>query len=365
LLKNLIFKKAKSEDYEKLNNNWKKIIDILENVKEKPFNFLRYFIFSQFDAKREDVQSKEYEWILENDSICQYSSNPMAFIKNIKNHAEAYALFLQGKNTDKSVNRFLDNIKSLTPTSRQHMSILLTAKNIEKSLFLRLCYELENLLFLMMITKQKTNEYERNFISWAKDLRGVETKIELDEFLKKNIYPIKTKLKDKFKQAFLEFKQSDTQKYKLKYILAKLTQYIEEKALGEEKPQVDLNNFLKSSMEIEHILSQELTEEVIKQFDKPDEIKRYIPKLGNLTLLEKSINASIQNQPYSSKIEPYKQSKLYLTKSIVEEIQVGSNTKIDQAVKDLKPFKKWDSQSIEERQELLKNIAIKVWNMDI
>ena len=328
LLKNLIFKKASSDDYEKLNKNWKQIIDILERVKEKPFNFLRHFIFAQYDAKRDEVQSKEYEWILENDKICQYSDNPMSFIKNVTDNAKAYSFFLQGKNLDQTFNKYLDNIRNLTSTSRQHISVLLAAKNLEKQLFLKLCRELENFLFLIIITKQKTNEYERTFISWSVKLRSVKTQEELDKFLEEEIYVIKQKLKDKFIEAFENFEESDTQKYKLKYILAKLTQYIEEKALGEEKPQSDLNIFLKSSIEIEHILPQKPSEEVVKNFDKPNEIKKYSSKLGNLTLLEKSINASIQNNSYSSKIEPYKHSKLYLTKSIVESIRVGKNSQI-------------------------------------
>ena len=365
LLKNLIFKKASSEDYENLNENWKQIIDILERVKEKPFNFLRHFIFAQYDAKRDDVQSKEYEWILENDKICQYSDNPMSFIKNVKDNAKAYSFFLQGKNSDQTFNRYLDNIKNLTSTSRQHMSVLLAAKNLEEQLFLKLCHELENFLFLIIITKQKTNEYERTFISWSVKLRSVKTQEELDKFLEEEIFVIKQKLKGKFIEAFENFEESDTQKYKLKYILAKLTQYIEEKALGKEKPQLDLNNFLKPSIEIEHILPQKPSEEVIKNFDKPNEIKKYSSKLANLTLLEKSINASIQNSSYSSKIEPYKQSKLYLTKSIVESIQVGKNSQIDRAVKNLKPFEQWTSNSIEERQKIMTNLALEVWNMRI
>ncbi|NEP77996.1 MAG: DUF262 domain-containing protein [Okeania sp. SIO3C4] len=365
LLKNLIFKNASSDDYENLNQNWKQIIDILESVKEKPFNFLRHFIFAQYNAKRDDVQSKEYEWILQNDNICKYSGNPMSFIKNVKDNAEAYSLFLQGNNIDQTLNRYLDNIKNLTSTSREHMSVLLAAKNLEEQLFLKLCRELENFLFLIIITKQKTNEYECTFISWSVKLRSVKTQEELDKFLEEEIYVIKQKLKDKFIEAFENFEESDTQKYKLKYILAKLTQYIEEKDLGEEKPQSDLNLFLKPSIEIEHILPQKPSEEVIKNFDKPNEIKKYSSKLGNLTLLEKSINASIQNSSYSSKIEPYKQSKLYLTKSIVESIQVGKNSQIDRAVKNLKPFEQWTSNSIEERQKILANLALEVWNMSI
>ncbi len=300
LLKNLIFKQASSEDFQRLSDSWKQAIDILEKVGEKPFSFLRHFIFSQFDAKREEVQNKEYEWILKNDSICNYSTHPVDFIEKTKKYAEAYTLFLQGKNHDNTPNKFLDNIKCLSPTSRQHMSLLLAAKHLEDELFLKLCWELENFWFLIIITKQKTNDYERNFISWATKLRNVQTEEELQKFIGDNINPIKRSYKNKFKQAFIEFQESDTQKYKLKYILAKLAQYIEEQALGVEAPQSDLNNFLKSSIEIEHILPQKPTQDVIKKFDEPDKIEKYITKLGNLTLLEKSINGSIQNGLFSS-----------------------------------------------------------------
>ncbi|MGB3642648.1 MAG: DUF262 domain-containing HNH endonuclease family protein [Rivularia sp. (in: cyanobacteria)] len=365
LLKNLIFKQASSEDFKKLSESWKQAIDILEKVGEKPFAFLRHFIFSQFDVKREDVQNKEYEWILNNDSICDYSNNPVIFVGKINNYAEAYTLFLNGKNSDKTTNKFLDNIKILTPTSRQHMSLLLSAKSFSYEMFLKLCYELENFLFLVIITKQKTNEYERTFILWAQKIRNIKTEEELKTFIEDNINPIKIKYRNKFRQAFIELQESDIQKYKLKYILAKLAQYIEEQAFGVEAPQSDLNNFFKSSIEIEHILPQKPTQDVIEKFDKPDGIEKCIKKLGNLTLLEKSINSSIQNGLFISKKEAYKQSKIYLTKSIVDPIQVGNNTKIDQAVKDLKTFDDWTYKSIEDRQEIMTNLAIKLWNMDI
>ena len=365
LLKNLIFKQASSENFQKLSDSWKQAIDILEKAGEKPFSFLRHFIFSQYNAKREEVQNKEYEWILKNDDICNYSTDPVGFIEKIRNHAEAYTLFLDGKSLNKETNKFLDNIKCLTPTSRQHMSLLLSGKNLEEKLFLKLCFEIENFLFLIIITKQKTNEYERTFLLWAQGIRNIKTEEQLNKFIEDNINPIKRRDHKKFKQAFIELQESHTQKYKLKYILAKLAQYIEEQAFGVEAPQSDLNNFLKSSIEIEHILPQKPNQDEIEKFDKPDEIEKCIKKLGNLTLLEKSINSSIQNGLFISKKEPYKQSKIYLTKSIIEPIQVGNNTKIDQAVKNLKTYESWTSKSIQDRQEILTNLAIKVWNMNI
>ncbi|MEM9923716.1 MAG: hypothetical protein AAF915_08200 [Cyanobacteria bacterium P01_D01_bin.50] len=86
LLKNLIFKQASSENFQKLSDSWKQAVDILEKAGEKPFSFLRHFIFSQYNAKREEVQNKEYEWIIKNDDICNYSNDPVGFIEKIRNH---------------------------------------------------------------------------------------------------------------------------------------------------------------------------------------------------------------------------------------------------------------------------------------
>lgn len=76
-------------------------------------------------------------------------------------------------------------------------------------------------------------------------------------------------------------------------------------------------------------------------------------RLGNLILLEKSINASVLNKPYSEKRDVFRQSKLLLTRAIAERPKVGANTKIDQAVKDLPSFDVWNEATILKRQELL------------
>ena len=364
LLKNLMFKQTNSNDFEKLSKKWKEIIDILESTNTKPFSFLRYFIISHYDVKREDVQKKEYEWLLNNESVCDYNNKAIEFVEKIRLAAQAYSLFLDGKNQDKTVNRYLDNIKYLTRNTRQHLSLLLAAKDLPNDCFIELCHHIENLLFWLTFTKQKTNEFERYFIDLAGKIRSVEDIDDLKNFIINNINPIKQKLKVKFENNFLSCKQSDLQKYRVKYILAKITQYIQEKALGSEAPITELNTFIKSSVEIEHILPETPTEKIVNDFDKPTEIKKYIYQLGNLTLLEKSINASIKNMPFSNKRDAYKQSNFYLTKSIAEEIKVGKDTAIDRAVEELKEFQTWNSQSIEERQKTLTDIAKKVWDME-
>ncbi|MFM5979238.1 MAG: HNH endonuclease family protein [Sphaerospermopsis kisseleviana] len=95
-------------------------------------------------------------------------------------------------------------------------------------------------------------------------------------------------------------------------------------------------------------------------FDKPDQIDKYIKMLGNLTLLEKPINASIQDKPFQIKKNAYPKSKFLITKSIGEKVNIGSNTSIDRAVQDLEPFDNWNSESIEMRQDILAQLATKI-----
>lgn len=116
-------------------------------------------------------------------------------------------------------------------------------------------------------------------------------------------------------------------------------------------------------MEIEHILPQKPTDEIKSSFDKPSEIKNYIKRLGNLALLERSINGAISNKPFEIKKDSYPKSKFLLTRAITKQVSVGVNTAIDRAVKDLKSFEEWNSKSIEERQEMLTQLAKKVWDM--
>ena len=148
------------------------------------------------------------------------------------------------------------------------------------------------------------------------------------------------------------------------YILAKLTQYIDELAWGSSGAAVELKTYINKKVTVEHILPQNTTDEIKLAFDKPNEIDTYIKRLGNLTLLEKSINAAISNKPFEFKKQAYPQSNFLITKSIPKQVIVGIDTAVDRAVKDLESFEEWNSKSIERRQEMLTRLAKKVWDID-
>jgi hypothetical protein len=167
---------------------------------------------------------------------------------------------------------------------------------------------------------------------------------------------------DRFDFAFAELAQSKIQQYRMKYILARLTQYIEHQAWGNPADE-GAEKYLDSSVNIEHILPQTPTEKIKTAFDKVADYDDYVERLGNLTLLENTINTSVSNDDFAKKAPGYRQSSFLLTKSLVEKPKVGVNTRLNRAVKDLLMFEVWDSNAIEERQRMLAKLARQVWNM--
>lgn len=360
LLKNLMFMNVDNKDFERLKNKWKKMLQILFDAKEKPIRFLRYFIISQYDSER-IREDGIYEWFDKNRDKCKYADKPFEFIELLLKSAEAFANFKKGNDTSGKQNRYLRNISYLSTS--QHFVLLLAAKNLSVDMFTYICKEIENFMFVYIITRTRSSKLENLFVEWASQLRKITKKEELDEFIQE-IQLEKQKLADNFVQAFQKLDESSVQKKVLQYILAKLTQSVDEVAYGNEEAQshIYLKNYINKNVDIEHILPKSY-EKLKLSFDQPDDIQNYVKRLGNLLLVEKAINTSIKNKPFELKKDAYCKSKFLLTRSIIESINIGRNTSIDRAVKNLMRFEKWDSKSIENRQYMLTELAKKVWGI--
>ena len=92
-----------------------------------------------------------------------------------------------------------------------------------------------------------------------------------------------------------------------------------------------------------------------------EEFESYINRLGNLTLLENTLNKSIHNESYVQKIGAYKQSKFYLTSALPELTNQGSNTAINRTNTLLSSWPTWNKESIEVRQEMLYRLSETIW----
>ena len=366
LLKNLLFMKACRTDFDKLKDQWKELKDTIYGMKEKPLRFLRYFVLSRYNVEEILREDEIYGWFSKNEEQCGYAADPVAFTNKLLNAAKDYKrLWKDACDSNGAKNPYLESIGLLAGgATRQHLILLLAGRHLSPNLFDRLTRHVEEILFVYLITGEPARNWERYFARWAKELRKVteDDAAGLESFINHSFARAKANFAERFDDAFQRLSYYGVQRYRLRYILAKLTQYIDEQA-WDSPTYRQLNRYTNRTVHIEHILSETPTEELRDAFDKSDEYEDYVVRLGNLTLLEDTINSSICNGSYTEKMPGYKQSSFLLTKSLAEKPHVGSDTRLNRAVADLIQFECWNSQMIQERQEMLTELARKVWGM--
>ena len=368
LLKNLIFRQVDRSQFDKLKERWKQLVSLLETNNEKPLRFLRYFIMANYPSINNGQRGDEntiredeiYKWMASHADVCGYNKDPFKFVELLLENARCYVYFANGK--DKNGNRtpYLDNIIRLGGGAfRQHLIVLLAARNMPSDMFDYLSRNIENYLFYALFTKVQAKIFEKLFGKWDIALKDVKTQEELTAFVADNIKAETDKLAAEYKARFLMFKQNDLQLYRVRYILAKLTQYVDMAHSGTVSLPL-LDTYFKRGTEIEHILPQSPTEEYRAQFENYDEL---LYMLGNLTLLEQPINGAIKNNPYKDKVPTYAASIFYLTSSLHHLDEIGVNNAIMRINKYLKPFDHWDAETIAQRQELLYNLSLEIWKV--
>ncbi len=364
LLKNLLFMKTSPDAYPTLKQRWKDLIDTLDGCGEKPLRFLRYYIMAHFelDSKKPLREDDIYDWFTKNIKTVGLDKDPLVFVNTLIECASCWSNFLDAKDVSGTTNPYLKNLTLMSGAARQHFILLLAGRHLPPDLFSKLCRALENLFFCYIITREPTKTFERNFAVWSGELRSAMDEAALAAFIQGKFTSDLEKRRTAFDFAFQELKQSRIQQYRMRYILAKLTQYIEQQAWSNSAHE-SLDQYIASNVEVEHILPDNPKDQVREAFDKKDEYETYKVMLGNLTLLEKTINASVSNDFYSMKVPGYRQSAYLLTKSLAEKPQVGVNTQLNRAVEHLISFSEWNSNAIERRQVMLARLAVFVWDM--
>ncbi len=366
LLKNLLFINTPSGQYARLKQRWKTITDTLYGSKEKPLRFLRYYIMAnhEIDARRGIREDDIYKWFRANASQCGIDSAPLEFVDTLVECSAVWANFVAGRDTDGNANVYLQNIAALSGVARQHFVLLLAGRHLPEVLFSSLAGHIEDLLFTYVICREATKEFERNFTRWAPRLRAIATEADLDSFIADHFAPEMGRLSPAFDFAFQELGLDRIQQYRMRYILAKMTQHVERQAWG--NPKHDrIDQYLDRSVQIEHILPQNPRGDVREAFDRQEEYEEWMQRFGNLTLLERPINAAVSNGSFEEKAPGYEQSRFLLTQSIVTRPEVGRDTSVNRAVRDLLQFDHWHSESIAQRQAMLGQLARVVWGMPV
>lgn len=378
LLKNLLFTHVSPSDFTRLKDEWKKVTKPLEKAKEKPLRFLRYFLMANYviTNDRGDAVVREdeiYDWLTNNTNArtCDYAEQPFPFVRKIIGNVELYLGFASGRGNDGTANVPMDNLKKLTGGAFSlHFVLLLAAAKLPKSLFDYFVTQLESFLFYYIFTKTATKELERNFSIWADELRAISVngnaaaqRAKLQAFLVEHFKESMDNKKPELRDTLRRLSQDSMQQYRIRYLLAKLTQYVDlaYKGLREPGP---LGEY--TVLEIEHILPQSPKQELREEFDRQNPGADYDTnkkRLGNLALLEKPINIIAGNDFFALKRPEYAKCKYYLTSSLQGLVEVGRNSSITRINKKLRAFDEWNVSAIDSRQAMLVDLAFEVWRI--
>lgn len=366
LLKNLLFMRTPTERFDKLKDHWKRLIDKLHRAKEKPLRFLRYYVLATWGITklRED---ELYDWFVKNEEKVGFSKNPIAFVAELEEALDAYLNFHRGKGKSGEDDAALESLHLLAGSAtRQHLIMLMAGRNLPADVFARLCADTEALLFTYLITRQTNREFEVMFPEWAPALAQISSIEEYEEFSEKTLRKRRRELSQRFRREFQALNGQTVRQYQLRYILGKLTQAVDKAAYGETaQTGLWLSRYCDgANVHIEHILPQTPNEEVFAEFGPEADNQDLLWSIGNLALVEKSINASLGRQPFSRKRRFYPQSQFLLTRIISEKPAIG-RTAIDRAVDNMTPFEQWGPNDIAQRAAWLTDFACAVWEVPV
>ncbi len=364
LLKNLLFMNAKDEQFSKLKSEWKELTQALYEAGEKPLRFLRYYILANFNMRDSKLREEEiYDWLVKSNDQTNHIGDPVGFATQLKSSAQDYRHFSRSENRSGSYEHGLHNTRALGGSAvRQHHILLLAGRHLNAENFTRLCNGIEEVMCVWLIAGVQTKEYERAIIQGVRSLRNAKTEAEFETFVSTFVDSQKATYRDRFVTAIKMLRTSTVRQFRLKYLIAKITQYFDIQAYGVAGND-RLSNYLVSKNEIEHILAVGANDAAKVEFGDGAEDMHLIQSLGNLILLEKSVNVVASNDAYSAKAKIYTSSRFLLTRCQSQLLRVGVNDQITRAMTRLSPAPNWSAESIRIRQEWYSGVALDVWNL--
>lgn len=365
LLKNMVFRQVDRSKFKELNMNWREITKALESIDEKPLRFLRYFIMANYDTSKEKDgilrEDQIYSWLSNNNDQCQYEEKPFQFVEKMKHDVNLYVKYRKAQGDDAG-NMHLKNVTMLAGNSyKLHLMLMLAASEMDEEALSKFKEVVESVVYYTVINRITTNITERTFASWCSEIRRITSAESLDAFVARAIIPTVTSWKQDNQSNFMRLGLNSMQQYRIKFILGKITAYVDALRQGTSTVR-DVTPYVQSTVEIEHIMPQTCYDKGQYGLSE-EEYPVYLNRLGNLTLLENSINKSIQNEGYEAKAKAYKQSKFYLTSALSELTDQGSQTAINRTNKILRAWTAWDKGSIEDRQLLLYELSERIWSI--
>lgn len=320
LLKNLIFKNIKpGEDRDFAKEVWNEITKNIEETNTELKRFIRYFWISKYNFVQEKRLYKEIK-----KKIAQ--SEWQSLLQDLWDNSHQFNHLLEGGEADfRELSHGYKIYESvfairLMKVSQCYVLLLSILRNYKRLGFdpYRIFQLIEKFTFqYSVVCKLPGNRVEKIYSKYALEIEAA-AKNGPNEKVTRKLQSIFSRLEKELKSEapsetlFMEYfpelsyKSSEESRRLIKYILGKINDFHRE-------TDEYLINF--NTVNIEHLLPQNPDQEW--NLSKKD-IKDYVNKLGNLTLLSHIINSKIQNSIAPKKLPELKKSELAITKKLVK-----------------------------------------------
>ena len=115
---------------------------------------------------------------------------------------------------------------------RQHLIVLLAARHLPSEIFSAVCEDAENLVFVYLITRQPSREFEVYFLNWATEISSTMTVDEYRRLSARTFANRRAELAARFGREFPVLDGRSLKQFQLRYLLGKLTQHVDLAAYG-------------------------------------------------------------------------------------------------------------------------------------
>lgn len=328
LLKNYLFSLAGGNSMEYFSKSWRRISNSIGS--DKLPEFLRYYYNSKYQFVRANRLFKEIT------NRVNIATDAVHFLSEIEVEAVTYAA-LNDATHDKwnsyepAVRDWVRVLNIFRVT--QMMPLLLAAdRKLEKDVFKKIVRMAAIITMRWsVIGKRNTNELEHAYNRAARKVESDTSKTPKDIFEDlKNIYVSDDIFRDEFYRAKMQIKQR--QKRVLRYVLSAIETHISGVSIDSDS----------STYTVEHILPQNPSTAWGNL--SPDYVEEFSVRLGNMFMLEASINKEVGNFSIKDKIASYSKSSLKIPGRISSS--------------------KWGADEIDNRQKHMADIAVEFWRLD-
>jgi uncharacterized protein with ParB-like and HNH nuclease domain len=331
LLKNYLFSKAANKLPE-VQSKWKEINIVVGRFELT--KFIRHYWLSKYGVVSEkDLYRKIAEKV-------RNSSDIFNFVNQLREAAEVYGAFENPQNLvwDSYSADFKKDISLLSLFKvSQCYSVLIAAKeSLSDELFAKVLRML--VIFSLrynIICGFNPNKLESAYSKTARYIREQKPNSIKNIFEQlKEFYPNDAEFTKYFADKTLTVSNTKL----TRYLLSEINSYY----MGSKELVANPNG---TELNLEHILPQTPSKSWLEEFSKLDH-SQYIYRLGNMTLLNSSVNRKVGNTSFQEKCSAaFAHSKLEITKEIL-------NHSI------------WGPKQIEERQKKMGKAACQIWRLN-